>query len=94
MFLFLLQHCSLVDRKDICHTKIHTTSPQQFSSGKEMLVLSFVWSKVQMISIWSNCCHCHPVISCLIQIQNGSAFLAWAGKEAIILAFFMQVNKC
>jgi len=49
---------------------------------------------VQMISIWSNCCHCHPVISCLIQIQNGSAFLAWAGKEAIILAFFMQVNKC
>ena len=28
-----------------------------------------------MICIWSNCCHCHPIISCLIKIHNGLPFL-------------------
>jgi len=38
------------------------------------LLLS-VLSKVQMICIWSNWCHCHPVSSRFIEFQNGSAFL-------------------
>jgi len=29
-----------------------------------------VWSKVQMIRIWSSWCHCHPVISCSCKIHN------------------------
>jgi len=28
-----------------------------------------------MISIWSRQCHCHPIISCFIKIQNGLTFL-------------------
>jgi len=27
-----------------------------------------VWSKVQMICMWSSWCHCHPIISCFIKI--------------------------
>jgi len=47
-----------------------------------------VWSEVQMICIWSCCCHCHPIISSFIKIQNGLTFLVpanpgWSGKEAV-----------
>jgi len=35
-----------------------------------------VCSEVQMVSsILSRWCHCHPIISCFIKIQNSSAFL-------------------
>jgi len=34
-----------------------------------------LWSEVQMICIRSSWCHSHPIISCFIKIQNGSAFL-------------------
>jgi len=35
-------------------------------SGEALAWLS-VWSEVQMISIWSSWCHCHPVICiCLL----------------------------
>jgi len=34
-----------------------------------------VWSEVQMICIWSSWCHCHPIISCFIEIQIGLTFL-------------------
>jgi len=45
-------------------------------------------SKVQMICVWSNWCHCHPINSCFIKIQNGLTFLLPAypgclGKEAV-----------
>jgi len=47
-----------------------------------------VWQEVQMICIWSSWCHCHPIVSCFIKIQNGLTFLVPAypgcpGKEAI-----------
>jgi len=32
-------------------------------SGEVLAWLS-VWSEVHMICIWSNGCHCHPIISC------------------------------
>jgi len=43
-------------------------------SDKVLAWLS-VWSEVQIISVWSNWCHCHPVISCFIKIQIGLIFL-------------------
>jgi len=54
----------------------------------EVTVWLSVWSKVHMICIWPSWCNCHPIISCFIKIQNGSAFLVPAypgcpGKEAI-----------
>ena len=53
-----------------------------------MLAWLSVWSEVQMICIWSSWCHCHPIISCFIKIQNGLTFPVPAypgcpGKEAI-----------
>jgi len=33
-----------------------------------VLALLSVWSKMQMICIWSSWCHCHPIISCFIKI--------------------------
>jgi len=41
----------------------------------EVLAWFSVWSKVQMICIWSSWCHCHRIISCFIQIQIGLNFL-------------------
>jgi len=54
----------------------------------EVLALLSVWSEVQMISTWSSWCHCCPIISCFIKIQNCSAFLVSAypscpWKEAV-----------
>jgi len=44
-------------------------------SGEVLAWLS-VWSKLQMICIWSSWCHCHPIISCfIIKIQIGLTFL-------------------
>jgi len=40
----------------------------------EVLVLLSVCSKVQMICMWSSWCHCHPIISYFIKIQNGFTF--------------------
>jgi len=56
-------------------------------SGEVLAWLS-VWSEVQMICIWSSWCHCHPVISCFIKIENGLTFLVLAypdfpGEKAI-----------
>ena len=41
----------------------------------EVLAWLSVWSKVQMICIWSSGCQCHPVISCSSKIQNRLTFL-------------------
>jgi len=55
-----------------------------------MLVRLYVQSEVQMICIWSSLCHCHPIFSFIIKIQNASAFLvpAYAGCPV------KEVNKC
>jgi len=45
-------------------------------SGDVLAWLS-VWSEVQVICIWPSWCHCHPIISCFIKIQNGLPF--WSG---------------
>ena len=50
----VLWHCWLGVRKSIRPVKI------------EVLAWFPVWSDEQMISIWSNWCHFHPVISCFI----------------------------
>jgi len=49
-----------------------------------------VWLSVESekICVWSSWCHCHPIVSCFVKIQNGSAFLISAdpncrGKEAV-----------
>jgi len=54
----------------------------------EVLAWLSVWSKVQMICIWSSWCHCHPIISSFIKIQIGLTFLTptyrgCTGKEAV-----------
>jgi len=36
----------------------------------EVLMWLSVWSEVQMICIWSSWCHCHPIISCFINIPR------------------------
>ena len=41
----------------------------------EVLAFLSVWSKVQIICIWSIWCHCHPVVSCFMKIQIGLTFL-------------------
>jgi len=41
----------------------------------EVLAWLSVWSKVQMVCIWSSWCHCHPIISCFIIIQICLTFL-------------------
>ena len=63
--------------------------------SEEVLVWLSVYSKVQMISIWTSWCHCHPIISCFIKIQTGltspvTACPRCAGKEAIKRASVCQ----
>jgi len=41
------------------------------------------WSEVQMVCIWSSWCHCHPIISCFIKIQNGLTFLVPAYRVVL-----------
>jgi len=55
-------------------------------SGEVLAWLS-VRIEVQMICIWSSWCHCHPIISCFIKIENSLTFLVLAspgcpGKKA------------
>ena len=47
-----------------------------------------------MICIWSSWCHCHPIVSCFIKMQNGFIFLVRAvtypgspGKDAVQRVF-------
>jgi len=54
----------------------------------EVLAWLFVRSEVQMICMWFSWYHCHPIISCIINIQIGLAVLVPAyagchGKEAV-----------
>ena len=57
-------------------------------SGHEVLAWLSVWSKVQMICLWSSWCHCHSIIPCFVKIEIGLTFLVSAypgcpGKEAV-----------
>jgi len=51
----------------------------------ELRVLTWltVWSEVQMICICSSWCHCHPIISCFIKVQNSSILptLSWKRRR-------------
>ena len=49
----------------------------------EVLAWVSVWSKVQIICIWSSWCHCHPIISCSSEIQNGLPF--WCRLTQVVL---------
>jgi len=49
----------------------------------EILAWLSVWSKVQMICIWSCWCHCHPIISSSSKIQNGLLF--WCRLTQVVL---------
>jgi len=40
-----------------------------------VLVWLYLWSEMQMICIWFSWCHCHPILSCFIKIQNHLPFL-------------------
>jgi len=55
-----------------------TASSRQIIFSDVVLAWFSVWSKVQIICILSSWCHWHPIISCFIKIQNGSAFLVLA----------------
>jgi len=56
----------------------------------EVLTWLSVWSKVQMISIWSSWCCCHPIISCFIKIKNGLPF--WCQLIQVVLE--RPLNRC
>jgi len=65
----------------------------------EVLEWLSVWSKVQMICIWSTSCHCHYVISCVIKIQIALTFLVPAypfcsGREAIKWVWTSVLRLC
>jgi len=56
--------------------------------SNEVLAWLLAWNKVQIICMWSSWRHCHPVISCFINIQIGLTFLVpvypgCPGKEAV-----------
>jgi len=70
----VLWRCWLGGRKDIRLIK---------KLSGEVLAWLSVWSKVQMICIWSSCCHCHPIISCSSKIQNGLPF--WCQLTQVVL---------
>jgi len=76
--------------------------PVKNLSGEILAWLS-VWSKVQMICVWSSWCHCHPIISSSSKIQNGYTFLVPAdpgcpGKKSLngcssssVVLYWLQV---
>ena len=51
--------------------------------SNEVLAWLSVWSKVQMIWIWSSWCYCHPVISCYIKIRLILPF--WCRLTQVVL---------
>ena len=59
-----LRHCWLGIKKSIRSVKM----------SDEVLAWLSVWNEVQMTCIWSSWCHCHPIISRFLKIQNSFAF--------------------
>jgi len=67
-----------------------TVSTLTLLVGRHEDHLACVWSKVQMIWMWSSWYHCNPIISCVIKIQIGVTLLVLAypgcpGKESVKL---------
>jgi len=84
-------HCWLGIRESI--------RPVENWGRDEVLKWLSVWSKVQMICIWSTSCHCHYVISCIIKIQIALTFLVPAypfcsGREAIKWVWTSVLRLC
>jgi len=71
--LSALWHCWLVVRKSMQPVKL----------SDEVLAWLSVCSEVQMICIWSSWCHCHPIISCFVKIQNGLPI--WCHLTQVVL---------
>jgi len=67
-------HCWLGGRKSIRSVK---------NMSEVVLAWLSVWREVQTICIWSSWCHCHPIISCFIKIQNGSTF--WCHLTQVVV---------
>jgi len=56
-------------------------------------------ARCKWFAIWSSWCHCHPIISCFIKIQNGLTFLVpvypgCPGKEVIKWVSFYSCSNC
>ena len=78
----VLWRCWLGSRKGIW--------PAKKPSGEVLAWLS-VWSKAQMICIWSSWCQCHPIISCSKKIQNALPF--WSRLTQVVLEK-RPLNRC
>jgi len=61
---YFLRRCIIVGHFLILLSAI---SPHPY----EVLAWLSSCSKMQMICMWFSWCHCHPIISCFIKIQNG-----------------------
>ena len=67
-------HCWLGSRQSVWPTKM----------VRWVIVWLSVLIKVQTVCTWSSSwCHCPPIISCFINIQNGSAFLKPASSGSL-----------
>jgi len=82
-----LMSCSSVDVNEpkirVCPLMLlvggrRSIRPVKKLSGEVLAWLS-VWSKVQMICIWSSSCHCHPIISHSIPVESRMICLSGAG---------------
>ena len=82
----MLWHCWLGGRKSIWPVKSWVIRCLcGYLSGVKCKWFTLLWS------IW---CYCHPIISCFVIIQNGSAFLVPAysrcpGKEIVKFVLFL-----
>ena len=72
----MLWRCWLGGRKGIQPAKTEKLSG-------EVLAWLSVWSKVQMICIWSSWCHYHPIIGCSSKIPHGLPF--WCRLTQVVL---------
>jgi len=82
LYIFCLQVLSIIL---LGHQKEHLACKQL---SDEVLVWLYVRSEVWMPCVWSSWCHCDPIISCFLKIQNGLTFVVLAyqgcpGKEAV-----------
>jgi len=61
----------------------------------KMLAWLSVWTKVQIICIWSSWCHCYTIIFCFIKTQIGLTFLvlAYPGCNEQVLCTQMWRNE-
>jgi len=57
--------------------------PAHKKLSDEVLVWLSVWSKVQMICIWSTWCHCHP--SSLVSVKSRMVLSFWYQLTQVVL---------